>query len=105
VRALSVASGVPGHYIQLEGRDQALLIPVREDVLRIGRGLSAGLHLDDISVSRSHAIIVASASGAKILDDRSLNGTFVNGRRIEQVELSHGDMITIGRLQLRYVHI
>ena len=104
-RAVTAEAGVPGRYIRVEGVDQALLIPLGEDVLHVGRGLTAGLHLDDISVSRSHAIIVPGPSGVKILDDRSLNGTFVNGRRIEQVELCNGDAIGIGRIELRYVQI
>ncbi len=49
--------------------------------MHIGRGLSADLHLDENSVSRRHAILVPRPGGARILDDRSSNGTFVNGRR------------------------
>ncbi len=56
-------------------------------MLHIGRGLTAGLRLDDASVSRRHAILVPRPSGARILDDRSSNGTFVNGRRIQQADL------------------
>jgi hypothetical protein len=102
-RAMAVEPGEPGRYIEVQGPDQALLIPLGEEVLHVGRGLSAGLHLDDSSVSHRHAIMVPNASGMQILDDRSLNGTFVNGRRIERAELQHGDVVAIGRFELRYI--
>lgn len=104
-RAMAVEPGQPGRYIQVQGPDQALLIPLGEEVLHVGRGLAADMHLDDSSVSHRHAIMVPSASGVQILDDRSLNGTFVNGRRIEHVDLRDGDVITIGRFELRYMQI
>ena len=105
LRAMAVEPGEPGRYVQVQGPDQALLIPLGEEVLHVGRGLAADLHLDDSSVSHRHAIMVPSPAGVQILDDRSLNGTFVNGRRIEHVELRNGDVITIGRFELRYMQI
>ncbi len=41
----------------------------------------------------------------RILDDRSSNGTFVNGRRIQEAELRHGDVVVIGRVVLQYVDV
>jgi pSer/pThr/pTyr-binding forkhead associated (FHA) protein len=73
--------------------------------MRIGRGLTAELHLDESSVSRRHAILLSRPSGARILDDRSSNGTFVNGRRIQQVDLRNGDVIVLGRVVLRYLEL
>jgi pSer/pThr/pTyr-binding forkhead associated (FHA) protein len=95
----------PGRYIEVQGSGRTLLIPIGEDVIHIGRGLSAGLHLDESSVSRRHAILVPRPEGARILDDRSSNGTFVNGRRVQQEELSNGDVIMIGRVMLRYLEL
>jgi len=43
--------------------------------------------------------------GVKVLDDRSLNGVFHNGKRIEQADLSDGDMVSIGRFTLHFVHL
>jgi hypothetical protein len=94
-----------GRYIQVQGAEEALLIPLGEEVMHIGRGLAADLHLDDDSVSRRHSILIARPSGAQILDDRSFNGTFVNGRRVEQADLQSGDMIVLGRVQLRYLEL
>ncbi len=74
-------------------------------MIHIGRGLSADLRLDESSVSRRHAILVPRVSGARVLDDRSSNGTFVNGRRVQQADLSDGDVIVVGRVVLRYLEI
>ncbi|MGO9489678.1 MAG: FHA domain-containing protein [Solirubrobacteraceae bacterium] len=95
----------PGRYIELQGSGRTVLVPLGTDVLHIGRGLSADLHLDESSVSRRHAILVPRASGARILDDRSSNGTFVNGRRVQQADLANGDVIVVGRVVLRYLEL
>jgi pSer/pThr/pTyr-binding forkhead associated (FHA) protein len=95
----------PGRYIEVQGRDQALLIPVGDEVIHVGRGLSAELRLDESSVSRRHAIVVPRSSGARILDDRSSFGTFVNGRRVQQADLRDGDVIVLGRVMLRYLEV
>jgi pSer/pThr/pTyr-binding forkhead associated (FHA) protein len=95
----------PGRYIEIQGPEQTLLIRLSDEVVHIGRGLAAGLRLDDASVSRRHAILVPRPSGARILDDRSANGTFVNGRRVLQAELQGGDIIVLGRVVLRFLEI
>ena len=97
--------GEQGRYIEVQGSGRTLLIPLGEDLVHIGRGLSADLHLDESSVSRRHAILVPRPAGARILDDRSSNGTFVNGRRVQQADLSNGDVIVVGRVVLRYIEI
>jgi pSer/pThr/pTyr-binding forkhead associated (FHA) protein len=73
--------------------------------MHIGRGLAADLRLDESSVSRRHAILVPRPAGARILDDRSSNGTFVNGRRVQQEDLSNGDVLVVGRVVLRYLEV
>ena len=94
----------PGRYLEVQGPDRTLVIALTEGTLRIGRGLSADIRLDEASVSRRHAILETSAP-ARVLDDRSSNGTFVNGERVERAELLSGDEITIGRVNLRYVEV
>lgn len=93
----------PGRYIEVEGPERSLLVPLAEGVTHIGRGLAADLRLDENSVSRRHAMLVLRPSGARVLDDRSSNGTFVNGRRVEQAELTSGDVLLVGRVVLRYL--
>ncbi len=68
---------------------------------RIGRSENADVCLDDPTVSRRHALIVAEpGKGLRVLDDRSLNGVFVNGVRTELKTLRHGDELAIGRFRL-----
>jgi len=73
--------------------------------MHIGRGLVADLRLDENSVSRRHAMLVHDENGTRILDDRSSNGTFVNGERVEQANLKHGDVLLLGRVTLRYLQV
>jgi len=94
----------PGRYLEIQGPERRLLIPLGDDApLHIGRGLGADVHLDDMSVSRRHAILLMTPTGARILDERSSNGTFVNGVSVQQAELNDGDVIALGRFLLRYL--
>lgn len=68
---------------------------------RIGRSEAADLRLDDPSVSRRHALIVAEpGKELRVLDDRSLNGVFVNGHAVEWCALRDSDELAIGRYKL-----
>ena len=80
------------------------MIGVQRIVGRFGTG-DADLRLDENSVSRRHAMLVADPAGTRILDDRSSNGTFVNGRRVEQAALAAGDLLMLGRVALRYLEV
>jgi pSer/pThr/pTyr-binding forkhead associated (FHA) protein len=104
-RATAPRTARPGQYLQVEGAGETLLLPLPRGVMHIGRGLAANLRLDDSSVSRRHAILVCRDDGARILDDRSANGTLVNGSRVSQAVLSSGDTIVLGRVVLRYLEV
>jgi pSer/pThr/pTyr-binding forkhead associated (FHA) protein len=104
-RAAPAQPAAPGRYIEVQGPDETLLIRLSPGVTRIGRGLTADLHLDENSVSRRHAILHHRRSGVRVLDDRSSNGTFVNGRRIFQADLRNGDVLGLGRVELRYLEV
>jgi predicted RNA-binding Zn-ribbon protein involved in translation (DUF1610 family) len=68
---------------------------------KIGRSARADLRLDDPSVSRRHAMIVAEpGKPLRVLDDRSLNGILVNGEAVEFGPLRDGDELAIGRYSL-----
>jgi pSer/pThr/pTyr-binding forkhead associated (FHA) protein len=73
-----------------------------QDSMRIGRSLSADLRFEDPTVSRRHAVLVSEADAVRVLDDRSLNGVFVNGERVVSQTLCDGDEIVIGRYRLRF---
>jgi pSer/pThr/pTyr-binding forkhead associated (FHA) protein len=102
-KAISEVPSGPGRYLEVQGPTETLLIPLDTGVLHIGRGLAADLRLDEKSVSRRHAMLVHRPSGARLLDDRSSNGTFVNGHRVTQADLHDGDVLVLGRVVLRYL--
>lgn len=85
-----------GEYLELAGGGETFLLRIREDVTHIGRGTEADIRLDEHRVSRDHAILVRHGRHLRLLDNRSSNGTFVNGRRIVATNISHGDVIEIG---------
>lgn len=87
-----------GRYLLCGGEAFALTA----DVTHIGRGITADVRLDDHTVSARHAIVVMRGDRLRILDDRSTNGTVVNGRRIEEAELHDGDVVVLGRVVLTY---
>jgi pSer/pThr/pTyr-binding forkhead associated (FHA) protein len=95
----------PGRYLEVQGQGDSMLVRLEREVTRIGRGLQADLRLDENSVSRRHAMLVHDSESARILDDRSSNGTFVNGQRVEQATLTDGDVVMLGRVMLRYVEV
>ena len=71
----------------------------------MGRSLAADVRFDDPTVSRRHALIVRQADGVRVLDDRSLNGVFVNGERVEWRVLADGDEIVVGRYRLHFLEV
>ena len=73
------------------------------DRVSIGRTPDAAVFLDDVTVSRNHALLVRRRDGLYIDDLGSLNGTYVNRRRIESHRLEDGDEIQIGKYKLSYL--
>ena len=65
-----------------------------------GAAIAAVTGGDDKKVE--DAILVLRAETLRILDDRSTNGTFVNGRRVDEAELHDGDVVVLGRVVLTY---
>jgi pSer/pThr/pTyr-binding forkhead associated (FHA) protein len=100
--SLAFARPAPGRYLAIEDGEVTRLVALRQAVTHVGRGFSADLRLEDQSVSRRHAVIVddGEGEGARILDDRSANGTLVNGRRVSDAQLRDRDVIRLGRVAL-----
>jgi predicted nucleic acid-binding Zn-ribbon protein len=95
-----------GQYLAFEeGASGMRAVPLTREWTRIGRSLAADIRFDDPTVSRRHALIVRQADGVRVLDDRSLNGVFVNGERVEWRTLRDGDEIVVGRYRLQYLDV
>jgi len=73
------------------------------DRTTIGRSPECGIFLDDVTVSRKHAELVQRDGRWVIEDGGSLNGTFVNRKRVESAELDDGDEIQIGKYRLTFL--
>ena len=91
----------PGYHLAMRERGEVVTFHLGEDWTRVGRCETADVCLDDPSVSRRHAMLATDSSRPpRILDDRSLNGLLVNGRKVDYAELEPGDELTIGRYRL-----
>ena len=101
----TVAQPAPGRYLAIEDGGEIVLFALGEregQTLRIGRSPACDIVLEDASVSRRHAVIVHRGGRAMILDDRSLNGVFVNGDRVGEAVLNDGDGIAIGHVSAQF---
>jgi hypothetical protein len=104
-RTVPALGSAAGRYLELDDGDRRALLPLSRGTTRVGRGFGADIRLEDQSVSRRHAILHDRPSGTRLLDDRSANGTFVNGRRITEARLVDGDVLVLGRVVLTYREI
>ena len=85
------------------GRSGEIFRPAGETTM-IGRSPECDVFLDDVTVSRKHALLVRGSDGAYTIEDQgSLNGTFVNKRRIDSSRLENGDELQIGKYRLTFL--
>ena len=106
--AATVLRTAPGRYLAADDHGELVLYALGDregQSLHIGRSPVSDIVLDDASVSRRHAVLVHRDGRAVLLDDRSLNGIYVNGERVSEAALSDGDWIAVGQVSLRYVEV
>jgi pSer/pThr/pTyr-binding forkhead associated (FHA) protein len=73
------------------------------DSSTVGRNTKSDVFLDDITVSRAHAIFERRSTGEWFVRDAgSLNGTYVNGEQVDETKLATGDQVQIGRFKLTF---
>ncbi len=77
--------------------------PIEGERLSIGRRPDADVFLDDVTVSRDHALLVHRTDGWHLDDLGSLNGTYVNRNRVESHRLEDGDELQIGKYKLTFL--
>jgi predicted RNA-binding Zn-ribbon protein involved in translation (DUF1610 family) len=92
-----------GQYLVYRDETRASVLPLKREWTKIGRSLTADIRLDDPTVSRRHALICRQPEGVRVLDDRSLNGIFLNGERTEWSRLHDRDELMIGRYHLYFI--
>jgi DNA-directed RNA polymerase subunit RPC12/RpoP len=97
--------GEPGYHLAMRVRGEIVTFHLPNGWIRIGRCSTAAICIDDPSVSRRHAIVNSKEGrNPRILDDRSLNGILVNGRKVDVAELEPGDELTVGSHRLYLLH-
>jgi hypothetical protein len=69
----------------------------------IGRSPDCDIFLDDVTVSRNHAVLIVDAGITSVVDEGSLNGTFVNRHRIDRATLENGDEVQIGKYRMTFI--
>ncbi len=74
--------------------------PAPPGSLKIGRATDNDIVIPDVLASRHHATLIPTPGGTEIVDNRSINGTFVNGTRVDTALLNDGDVVTIGNVDL-----
>jgi hypothetical protein len=104
-RALPRGLAPAGQYVGFGDGNQTHLVRLESRITHIGRSTACDIRLDDQRVSRDHAIIVRHGRYARVLDNRSMNGTFVNGYRIVATNIRNGDVIRVGPLAMTYVEV
>jgi hypothetical protein len=91
----------PGCYLVCADGGKLLAFELDHGWNRIGRSATADIRLDDPTVSRRHGLIVwEPGEPLRVLDDRSLNGIFLNGELTEWGTITDGDELSIGRYRL-----
>jgi hypothetical protein len=70
---------------------------------RIGRSPDCDIFLDDVTVSRNHAVLIEEGGQFSVEDQGSLNGTFVNRKRIDRAELHEGDELQVGKYRMTFI--
>jgi pSer/pThr/pTyr-binding forkhead associated (FHA) protein len=98
--------GVPAGTAMLivrRGPSEGTSFVLAEDLIRVGRSDDSDVMLDDVTVSRHHAEFTRTEQGWQLRDVGSLNGTYVNRERIEQVVLTGGDELQIGKYRFVFL--
>lgn len=72
------------------------------DVTTVGRHPEADIFFDDVTVSRRHAEITRDAASFELVDQRSLNGTYVDGERVDRAILRNGAEVRVGKFRLNF---
>ena len=85
------------------GPTAGLVVPLDAQITRAGRHPRSEIFLDDITVSRRHCEIERTPEGYVAVDVGSLNGTYLNGQRIERTLLTPGDELQIGKFHLMFL--
>ena len=104
VREIALSSGEKAMVVIARGPQKGSRFLITAEGVSIGRSTESSIFLDDVTVSRSHAQIKREDSGAFVLiDNASLNGTYLNNVSVEKNVLKNGDEIQIGKFHFVFI--
>ena len=104
VREIALSSGEKAMVVIARGPQKGSRFLITAEGVSIGRSIESSIFLDDVTVSRSHAQIKREDSGAFVLvDNASLNGTYLNNVSVEKNILKNGDEIQIGKFHFVFI--
>jgi hypothetical protein len=93
----------PALVVRSGGGRSGETFPLEQDRTSLGRAPECEVFLDDVTVSRRHAVVTRADDGFTLHDEGSLNGTYVNRRRVESAKLEDGDELQIGKYKLTFL--
>jgi hypothetical protein len=102
VEMSEVTARGPAMVIRAGGGREGESFPVEGERMSIGRRPDSEIFLDDVTVSRDHALLIRRGEGWYLDDCGSLNGTYVNRSRIESRHLQEGDEVQVGKYKLTF---
>jgi len=92
-----------GVLVVKRGQNAGSRFALASAVTTAGRHPDSDIFLDDVTVSRRHAEVLAGPDGFRVRDVGSLNGTYLNRERIDEAPLVHGDELQIGKFKLVFL--
>ncbi len=96
-------AGAIGAFVVRQGPKAGSRIALDAEEVSIGRHPESDIFLDDVTVSRRHAVVRQAGAGYSVEDAGSLNGTYVNQTRVETAALNDGDEVQVGKFKLVYL--
>lgn len=93
-----------GLFVVVQGAKAGARYALDSDIVTLGRHPGSDIFLDDVTVSRRHAEVRREGARYWVTDAGSLNGTYLNGERVDDSEMTDGNELQVGKFKLVFVH-
>jgi FHA domain len=103
IAEIQSSGGDKAMFLINRGESKGARFLITHEGATVGRSASSGIFLDDVTVSRAHAVVEKKGTAFVLRDSGSLNGTYVNNESVSEIVLKTGDAIQIGKFHLLFV--
>lgn len=103
ITEIQSSGGDKAMFLINRGESKGARFLITHEGATVGRSASSGIFLDDVTVSRAHAVVEKKGTVFVLRDSGSLNGTYVNNESVSEISLKSGDQIQIGKFHLIFV--